>query len=134
MQNVMPESLKNIRNDWMAIYRESRGEEMTMATYLRALEPDCFSQYKPRIVYAPSEWAEAYADYLMVTNENKPKTWKVIREKFSGYIKARDIAKEKNESDKKFLMEMMDFFSARNMPLQAEKCRQNILEFKVVSE
>lgn len=132
MQNVMPESLRNIKNDWMDIFRETVDQEMFMATYLRALQPDVFSLYKPKIVYAPTGWAEAYGDYKMVGEDTRSKVWKGICEKFSGYVKALSDAKSENQSNKFFLEEMRDYFLKNNMPLQTEKCRQRLLEFDSV--
>ena len=131
MQNVMPESLQNIKNDWMDIYRESGGvEEMLMATYSRALEFDCFSLYRPRYVSTPSGCLEAYQDYLTVNDENKPSVWKGICKKFGGYLKARSEADHHNASCLGFLEEMRDFFEKKGLLRQAETCRLRMNEFK----
>lgn len=132
MQSAMPESLQNTKNDWMQIYRESgSAEELAMATYLRALENDCFSQYRPKVVYAPKGWHEAIQDYRMVAEENRAKVWKVIAEKFYGFIKAKDEAHAENDSNSKFLKEMFDFFTEKSMAIYAEKCRVALLQFQV---
>lgn len=132
MLNAMPESLQNLSNDFMKIHRESEGlEEMLTATYLRALERDIFSQYRPKYeAQQPDGYLEDYQDYLSITAEDaKTKCWKKMLEKYKGYFKHLHEIQEDNWSNFCFLHEMRDFFLARKMMQQVEKLTHGINDY-----
>lgn len=135
MPSVMPVSLQNTKNEWMAIREQSKSqEELDMSLYLRALQNDCFSMYKKKFVYIPEGWIEANDDYARTTTEViRIKLRQSILEKFGGFIRARDNAEAENSSNKKFLKKMMDFFNERKMNPQAEKCRLRLFDFESIA-
>jgi len=126
------ESLPNSKgNEWVQIMREKAPlEERLITTYLRALKPDCFDHYRyRREPLMPRGYLEDYQDYQAVSLEKKPDAWRALSAKYAGYFKACQTAKSENDSDKKFLSEMLECFTRNNMPAQAEKVRIRLLEF-----
>jgi len=115
----------------MKIHRESESlEEMLTATYLRALERDIFSQYRPK--YDPPQpdgYLEDYQDYLALSADAKPAGWKKLLEKYKGYFKHLHEIQEDNWSNFCFLHEMRDFFLARKMMQQVEKLTRGINDY-----
>lgn len=115
----------------MKIHRESESlEEMLTATYLRALDRDIFSQYRPKYeAQQPDGYLEDYQDYLALSDEAKPAGWKKLLEKYKGYFKHRHEIQEDNWSNFCFLHEMRDFFLARKMMQQADKITHGINDY-----
>jgi len=135
MRNEMLESLPNTdskSNDFMKIYRESGSlDELHMATYTRAMQPDCFELYQliPE-PFPPTGWREAYEEYRSLKgDEAKSKIWKKMQEQFKGYLKVRENAFCDTQSNKSFLIEMMEFFEKNNQEVYVRKIAHRLKYF-----
>ena len=135
LKSATEESLQSYKaNEFMQIMFDRNVpsfEERLTAVYLRALQPDCFGQYRPRsLPLEPREWRDALEDYTMLSDANKPKAWQAIQTKFVGYLKARTQAESENDSDVYFLKQMLKHFEDLNLPKQAEIVKQRLWEFQ----
>ena len=100
------------------------------ALYIRALQPDCFEQYKPiPSPYAPGSWVDDYAAYKQLSESKRSDGWRSLRSKYEGYFKAKESAEAENSSDMKFITEMYEHFKRIGLLSYAEKCRLRSLEF-----
>ncbi len=108
------------------------------AVYVRALEKDCFDHYRPlQFPPVPSGWLEAHNAYQSIAedkgdNKKKSDAWKVMLEKFSGYLKLRDQRKAENDSNLKFLTEMLEHFEKVGLTAHAEKVRNRLRHFESI--
>lgn len=75
---------------------------------------------------------EEYGIYATAKPSEKSEIWKDITFRFSGYLKACYEVKAENESDKKFLKDMMEYFEKIGMLSYAEKCREMLQGFEMV--
>ncbi len=118
-------------NEWLKIRTESGSlDEFLTATYTRALADDCFKFYRPeRSPFVPSGWQEDYARYQSSAAEKKSEVWRVMQEKYKGYLKAKEEAAANTAAHKSFLLEMMAHFKKIGLLSYAEKCRNRIMEF-----
>jgi len=131
------EMLKNYEpNEFIKIMTgEGTVEEKITATYIRALEPDCFDFYVPRREpFRSKELQEEYQDYLNAPAEKKSDIWRRLtsQKEHIGYFKAKDEVDSENNSNLHFLTEMENHFKAVGLLAHAEKCRIRILDFNGV--
>ncbi|HDY86630.1 MAG TPA: hypothetical protein ENH82_00770 [bacterium] len=106
--------------------------ERVTATYIRLLQDDCFSFYKPRLEpVQPNGFMPDYQRHLTTANDlgTKSAVWRKLISKYPGYFKAKDSAVTENSSNLHFLKQMRDHFKELNMRPQEEKCQMRINEF-----
>jgi hypothetical protein len=109
-------------------------EERLTANYLNALEPDIFNcyVYKPEPV-KPYGWQEAYELYKTTSEKLKSEAWRSLESKFSGYLKNVREIQSQNDSNLNFLHEMLSHFEKLGMKSNAEKVRNRIGQFRMIS-
>lgn len=135
MQNETQDFLsKFVPNDWRKIWADGQThDEKLTATYIRAMENDCFEQYKPRYLPPePSGWWDDYQAYKAIKDgSSKVHAWRNIQEKYKGYFSAKHAVEYQNMSDLDFLENMRDHFKKLNLPHWL-KVQQRINEFNAV--
>ena len=106
-------------------------QEGLAATYLRALEADCFSHYRfIRLPIITGELSYEISEYRKIKDQqHKNIAWKKITEKHIGYFKALDDAVYSNISNRYFLNKMLKFFEEKKMYPQIEKVQRRLQEF-----
>jgi len=130
--NLASKSLENFeKNEFRKILEEpiSLDEKLT-AIYLRSLQPDYFSLYRPkREPYPPQGWVDEYRIYESAKDSEKSAIWREMSARFSGYLKAIEDTRFENRSNRDFLKEMMVHFEKMQMPKQVEMIRLRLQEF-----
>jgi len=120
-------------NEWLKIMRESSTvEEGITATYIRAMQPDCFNHYRwIRDPFPPQGWHQSHEVYLKVSGKGSEKSeaWRKLEEKYSGYIKACDGVRAANRSNKKFLEDMKAHFEKLGMLSYKQIVEERLQEF-----
>lgn len=135
MKKEISESLNGYQeNEWLKIMRSCKDlKEGLMATYTRAMQPDVFNHYKPRIKpVVPNGWVEDYSEYRSLKENNRAVGWKRLLDKYYGYIKKCDQIEMENYSDIKFLMIMKDFFISERLFQYAQQCEMRLNEFEEI--
>lgn len=119
-------------NDFRRLMDEAETlDEGIMEVYLRALEPDCFSHYKPRALpYRSTELHEMILKYHEITSkENRSSAWRDLLKKDPGYFKALADARYENFSNISFLTDMLIFFEDKKMSSPTEMVRFRLWDF-----
>ena len=130
MKNETKEYLKNYReNEWTQIKGDTLDEFLT-ATYIRALQPDCFEHYhfqtKP---YPPDGWDQEFREYKTLSNDKKAKGWANLKENYHAYISKIEEIDFNNDSNKHFLKDMLNHFTKLGLSTHAMKVKTMLLEY-----
>ena len=128
-----PETIRFVSNEWRKVWDgDGTTEEKLTATYIRALEPDCFDFYKPRCLpTAPESFSKEYENYNRADIEKKSELWKAMQSKYKKYFFEKELVESLNLSDEYFLKEMRTHFTNVGLLTHAEKCRLRIQEFEI---
>ena len=107
-------------------------EEGLTATYIRALEPDCFDFYNPRTIpLVPYNFRQDFKEYEAIKDlKDKSDAWRTIAEKHKVYLRELEEIVFKNVSDIQFLNDMEKHFRKIGMISYAQKCAVKIATFE----
>lgn len=123
-----------IPNEWRDLTKDAKNlDEYLTLVYTRALAPDCFDFYKPvRQPLMPKGFLEDYEFYQETEASKKENQFKNLQKKYGGYLKAKDEAKAKNDSDRHFLKDMQEHFKKVGLLKYSEKCRLRLQDFEAL--
>lgn len=121
-------------SEYVKMFEECSGDELLTAVYTRAMQHDCFKHYRPRYEPPiPNGYMDIYNDYQSISKlktEDRSKVWKVIQEKHSGYLKAKQELAGQNRSDISFLEDMKKHFQGLGMMQYVETIDLRLMDFR----
>ena len=131
LKSVLPEQS---HNKFIKLLSELTGDELQIAIYLLTIQDrETWNDFRPMSTPTqPVGYDRAFAEYTSEKNPTeKSNLFREMTENtFKGYFKALVEAHGKNDSDIKFLQEMLDCFEKKTLTSYANIARSRINEYR----